>query len=159
MGKVHRTAQGRTLDVTKINLQNELVPAIGNMRVNARGDQLGPGGKIVKTREQMMDDYYRANGIKTQRKAASEDPEIRRSSKGARDIIPTSGGKAKRVEPVTEFKPGDIQADGEIKKTAETKPADETTDAGIDKLKGGLAKAVAKAKKTTEDKKTNKRIK
>ena len=28
--------------------RNELTPAVGNVRVNARGDELGPGGKIIK---------------------------------------------------------------------------------------------------------------
>jgi hypothetical protein len=59
MGKVYRTAQGRELDIERLRLQNEMVPVIGNMKVNARGDQLGSGGKILKTREQIMDDHYR----------------------------------------------------------------------------------------------------
>lgn len=152
MGKIHRTAQGRTLDVTKINLQNELVPAIGNMRVNARGDQLGPGGKIVKTREQMMDDYYRANSQKNQKRAASEDPEIKRTAKGVADFIPPS----KKDKKIKEFTPGNIQVDETIKTPVEINNDQDET---VGKLKGGLAKAVAKAKKTTEEKKTNKRIK
>jgi hypothetical protein len=31
------------------------------MRVNARGDELGAGGKIIKTREQILADYYQNN--------------------------------------------------------------------------------------------------
>jgi len=31
------------------------------MRVNARGDELGPGGEIVRTREQVLKDYYDKN--------------------------------------------------------------------------------------------------
>ena len=31
------------------------------MRVNARGDELGPGGKIERTREKVMADYYKLN--------------------------------------------------------------------------------------------------
>ena len=58
MGKTYKTAQGRSIDFEKIRLQNELTPAIGNMRVNARGDQLGPGGKIVKNRDEVLRDYY-----------------------------------------------------------------------------------------------------
>ena len=42
-------------------MKNELLPAIGNMKVNARGDELGPGGKIVRTREQILQDYYKNN--------------------------------------------------------------------------------------------------
>ena len=35
------------------------MPAVGNVKVNARGDELGSGGKIVKTREQILQDYYK----------------------------------------------------------------------------------------------------
>jgi len=42
-------------------LRNELTPAVGNMKVNARGDELGPGGQIVRTKEQIMQDYYKNN--------------------------------------------------------------------------------------------------
>jgi hypothetical protein len=41
--------------------RNELTPAVGNARVNARGDQLGAGGKIVRKREDVMRDYYNDN--------------------------------------------------------------------------------------------------
>lgn len=53
--------QGKQIDMEKLNLVNELTPAIGNMKVNARGDELGPGGKIIRTREQILQDYYQNN--------------------------------------------------------------------------------------------------
>ena len=61
MGKTVRTMRGREVDLEKLSIQNEMTPAIGNMRVNARGDELGPGGKIVRTREEVVADYYRNN--------------------------------------------------------------------------------------------------
>jgi len=61
MGKTVRTMQGREIDMEKLTLVNELVQAVGNAKVNARGDQLGPGGKIVKTREEIMAEYYNRN--------------------------------------------------------------------------------------------------
>jgi hypothetical protein len=61
MGKTHTSMQGKEIDMEKLNLINELTPAIGNMKVNARGDELGPGGKIVRTREQILQDYYQNN--------------------------------------------------------------------------------------------------
>jgi hypothetical protein len=61
--KMHRTARGRLVDMESIRLKNELVPAVGNMKVNARGDQLGPGGRIVKSREQIMDELYNTTPI------------------------------------------------------------------------------------------------
>jgi hypothetical protein len=53
--------QGREVDMEKLMRQNELMPAVGNMRVNARGDELGPGGKIVKKREDVVAEYYEHN--------------------------------------------------------------------------------------------------
>ena len=61
MGKIYTSMQGKQIDMEKLNLVNELTPAIGNMKVNARGDELGPGGKIVRTREQILQDYYQNN--------------------------------------------------------------------------------------------------
>lgn len=61
MTKTYRTAMGKYLDMDNLRLANEETIAIGNMKVNARGDELGPGGKIVKTRNQIMDEYYKLN--------------------------------------------------------------------------------------------------
>lgn len=57
----YRTMQGREVDMDKLMRQNELMPAVGNARVNARGDELGPGGKIVKKREEVLAEYYENN--------------------------------------------------------------------------------------------------
>ena len=54
MAENHRTARGIPVDMDRIRLANEKTIAVGNMRVNARGDQLGAGGKVVKTRQQIM---------------------------------------------------------------------------------------------------------
>ena len=51
---IYRTMQGKEIDMGKLINQNEMTVAVGNMRVNARGDKLGPGGKIVQTREELI---------------------------------------------------------------------------------------------------------
>jgi hypothetical protein len=61
MGKIYTSMQGKQIDMEKLNLRNELTPAVGNMKVNARGDELGPGGKIIRTKEQILQDYYQNN--------------------------------------------------------------------------------------------------
>lgn len=61
MGKVYRSMQGKEVDMEKLTIRNELTPAVGNMKVNARGDEIGQGGKIVRTREQILEDYYKNN--------------------------------------------------------------------------------------------------
>jgi hypothetical protein len=50
--QIYKTAKGREIDMMKLVRQNELVPAVGNAKVNARGDKLGPGGKIIIKREE-----------------------------------------------------------------------------------------------------------
>lgn len=61
MSRIQRTAMGKSVDMDSLRLNNEETIAIGNMKVNARGDELGPGGRIVKPRNQVMDEYYKLN--------------------------------------------------------------------------------------------------
>ena len=51
---IYRTMQGKEIDMGKLAARNEMSVAVGNMRVNARGDKLGAGGKIVQTREEIL---------------------------------------------------------------------------------------------------------
>ena len=57
--KVYKSMQGKAVDMDLLRQKNELTPAVGNARVNARGDELGPGGKIIKKREDVLAEYYR----------------------------------------------------------------------------------------------------
>ena len=50
----YRTMQGKEIDMEKLMRQHELMPAIGNMKVNARGDELGAGGRIIRKREDIL---------------------------------------------------------------------------------------------------------
>ena len=136
MGKIYRTAQGRELDIEKVRLQNELTPALGNMRVNARGDQLGPGGKIIKTREQIMNEHYKTKGNQAVVKP-DDDAIPTRSPRRPDDPIPTSSKRAAQ-----EFNPGAVLAAKTEQQVAEEKTG----------LKGGLARAVKKAQDSSEKK-------
>tara|TARA_B000000565_G_scaffold252340_1_gene227306 strand:- start:609 stop:953 length:345 start_codon:yes stop_codon:yes gene_type:complete len=59
--KQYKSMQGKTVDMDLLRQKNELTPAVGNAKVNARGDELGAGGKIIRTREQVLKDYYDSN--------------------------------------------------------------------------------------------------
>lgn len=59
--RTYRTANGKSIDLDLLIQRNELTPAVGNARVNARGDELGPGGKIVRKREDVLRDYYQSS--------------------------------------------------------------------------------------------------
>ena len=51
---IYRTMQGKEVDLNRLMNQNELTMAVGNVKVNARGDELGSGGKIVRKREELL---------------------------------------------------------------------------------------------------------
>ena len=59
--KQYRSMQGKPVDMDLLRQRNELTPAVGNVRVNARGDELGAGGKIIKKREDVLSSYYQNN--------------------------------------------------------------------------------------------------
>lgn len=61
MGRTYTSVRGKEIDMEKLSLVNEKTPAVGNMKVNARGDEIGAGGKIIRTREQVLQDYYAQN--------------------------------------------------------------------------------------------------
>lgn len=177
MGRTYRTAQGKSLDLEKLKLQNEMTPAIGNMRINARGDQLGAGGEVVKRREEMLDQHYQRNIVKN-RKGAEP------------DHIPTRSGKANDIEPMVTQTLDRIQADeisldeiaeqpqteqvtskpsNEYEVTGDTEesvtvdpvqPVNQTTGVakGEKAIKGGLARAIAKTKDYENKKNKPKRI-
>jgi hypothetical protein len=76
MPKIYRTMQGEQVDIEALFRKHELSQAVGNMNANARGDELGPGGVVVKTREQKAREYY-------QKKKAIREVEQRQQAQAA----------------------------------------------------------------------------
>ena len=61
MARIYRTSRGEGVDMDMLRLSNEQTIAIGNMRTNARGDELGKGGQVVKSKAQIMQEYHKLN--------------------------------------------------------------------------------------------------
>jgi len=61
MGIYKTAVHGIPVDMDKLRAQNEKEVALGNMGTNARGDVLGKGGEILKTREEVIEKFYEAN--------------------------------------------------------------------------------------------------
>ena len=117
-----RTNKGQALDMQSLALANEKAVAVGNMKVNARGDQLNDKGDIVKTKTEQAQAYYQNNpkaavktvsikdavdvsATKTMEQApVAEKPKAQKSSK------PTSKPKAKQPKmKEVELPNGDIE--------------------------------------------------
>jgi hypothetical protein len=96
---VYRTARGRELDMNKIVNQNELTIAVGNAKVNARGDKLGPDGKIIQRRE----DIQRANDAV----AIPEQVSVRETPATAKSVVEKtkSSASVKTIKNVADMDP------------------------------------------------------
>ena len=56
--KVYTTANGKALDMGALRLQNEHVRAVGNMKVNARGDLVDDLNRVVEPKNQEVNRQY-----------------------------------------------------------------------------------------------------
>ena len=52
----HRTAMGKTIDMAALTAKNEKTRAVGNMKVNARGDTIDAQGRIIRTATAKVND-------------------------------------------------------------------------------------------------------
>jgi hypothetical protein len=130
--KVYRTAQGKIVDLGALQLQNENTRAVGNMRVNARGDVLDSNNRSVASRNQQVNRQYN-----------------RQVNSSAESQVPTSRRHAREM----------AQADAVLQNTLEqpvetmADPVDETPVApdSLALPEGGLAAAIAKARQIKQE--------
>jgi len=103
MKKSYRTALGKAVDMDQLRLTHEETIAVGNMKVNARGDELGPGGEILRTRNEVMDEYYRmhegtinSDPVPVEQRNHTPEPKSNRSVRGsnAKRILEDQDGVA-----------------------------------------------------------------
>ena len=119
--KVYRTAQGKMVDLGSLQLRNENVRSVGNMKVNARGDLIDSNNRPINTRNQQVDRQYRR-----QTSNVSDTPVPRGRSASPTPDVPTP--------------PEDFQDDF-------VKSQDSAVPAGT----GGLAAAIARARQVRQE--------
>lgn len=56
-----RTAKGEIIDMSALAARNDTVVALGNAGMNARGDIVDRAGRVLKTRDVIIQDYYNNN--------------------------------------------------------------------------------------------------
>jgi hypothetical protein len=54
----YRTALGKVVDMSILSAKNEKTRAVGNMRVNARGDTIDASGNIIKPATNKVNEAY-----------------------------------------------------------------------------------------------------
>jgi hypothetical protein len=131
--KVYRTAQGKTVDLGSLILQNETVRAVGNMGVNARGDRVDGQNRSIDSRNQRVGRQYarQTTNVSDQRKIKARQDEMRADEVVADTVIQDQPATATVAEPVVES------------------PASSTSPSAIPE--GGLAAAIAKARSIKQE--------
>ena len=111
MATNHRTARGIPVDMDRLRLANEQTIAVGNMKVNARGDQLGAGGKIIKTRQQVMAEKNKLKGpIADNSKAVAESMDAVVQDTMAIEVL-----EPEEITPIVEESPAEDAVSGYVK--------------------------------------------
>ena len=106
-----RTNKGQMLDFDNLLLKNEEEIALGNMKVNARGDKLGRAGKVVQKREEATREYYQNNPKSVVKSVSIKDAvDSQTVTDQSAEIVKksTAKTKAKKTKEV-ELENGDIE--------------------------------------------------
>jgi hypothetical protein len=62
--EVYRSANGKPVDMGALRLKNEKTRAVGNMKVNARGDEIDERGRVIRKKTEQVSNQYQRQ-IKT----------------------------------------------------------------------------------------------
>jgi hypothetical protein len=89
----HVSMRGKNVDMDLLRKRNELTPAVGNARVNARGDELGPGGQIIRKADDKVREHYKVAG-KARSSSGRAKPQV--------DVLEESAPVAEITEELTE---------------------------------------------------------
>lgn len=99
-----RSFRGKEVDMLKLFRKNEKKIALGNARMNARGDIIGRGGIILKSREDQVKEYQEkvkeqegTVGMKDPAELSDLEKKLRKVSKPEKVV-----SKKKKVEPTPE---------------------------------------------------------
>jgi hypothetical protein len=130
--KIYKTAQGKAIDLGSLLLQNESVRAVGNMNVNARGDLLDSGNKVIDRKNRQI---QRQHNRQTVAETKATVHTSTRAAKQARQVVPEDESV---VDPFME----DLVVGQEPESVAD--PVEPTVDA--DAPQGGLAAAIARSR-------------
>lgn len=143
-GKIYKSAMGKHVDLGALILNNENTRAVGNMGVNARGDVLDSGNKVIEPKNRQVQKQYarmtRGNvpstdPVVTSTKAAAEKRES--ANRAARTKTQKKEEQEEQEVVVVQEQPQPVSDEPAMLKS---RPA------------GGLAAAIAKSQEIKQEK-------
>lgn len=97
----HTSYRGTTIDMDTMRRENEKATALGNMSVNAKGDQIGRAGLVTKTADQIARENHRVQSaiVKTGLKGAvPTSPAVVEQKKAVPEPVKATAKKVKETE-------------------------------------------------------------
>ena len=134
--KVYKTAQGKSVDLGTIMLQNEKTRAVGNMNVNARGDRLDSGNKVIETKNRQIQRQNNRTAVSAEVPLHASTNRAKRAKKASEQV--------KNEEIINREDQPELILDPAV---VASPPSQEIPVAG-----GGLAAAIARSKLVKQEK-------
>jgi hypothetical protein len=144
--KVYRSAQGKAVDLGTIILQNENVRAVGNMKVNARGDKINNMDQVIETKTQQI---QRQNDRVTTNVSTAPVHTSTRKNRDSAPVVDTAPAPvpAPVVDPVPE--PAEVALEPLTAPAPVPDPVIEPApveEPSLEPIAGGLAEAIARSR-------------
>jgi hypothetical protein len=57
--RIYKSAKGKSVDMGRLGLQNEQTRAVGNMKVNARGDMIDDMNRVISAKSEQVNKQYK----------------------------------------------------------------------------------------------------
>lgn len=84
--KERKSMRGISVDLGKLMAQQERNISIGNTKSNARGDQLGRGGRVVKSADEISREHYNRNNPRAVKQTSIKlDDDIKKEIEAAQE--------------------------------------------------------------------------
>jgi hypothetical protein len=145
--KIYKTAQGKAVDLGALILQNERTRAVGNMNVNARGDRVDSGNKVIETKNKQVQRQYRqTSNVNADRSVHTSNATARRAAEKEKSNTKV----AKEHEVIAD--PVEIDLDNLIIKEPLPQDIEQPTLTKQLIPQGGLAAAIARTKLIKQEK-------
>jgi hypothetical protein len=104
----YRTALGKVVDMSILSAKNEKTRAVGNMRVNARGDTIDASGNIIKPATNKVNEAYSktvgnraAQPVRKAPRAGDQSPRTSNKPQVKPQPIQSGGVNQQILEPLT----------------------------------------------------------
>jgi hypothetical protein len=142
--KIYKSAMGKPVDLGALLLQNEQTRAVGNMNVNARGDQLDSANRVVEPKNRQVQRRYNKQSNVTGGAASS----------GTRSVKPVPQSSIRVSDPLVDISDtfADLPMDEPEDIVAAPQEQNTTPPATVSKIpEGGLAAAIARQREVKQE--------